>query len=160
MINLHKAIGIVFIILWIICKESGALLPEPRVNARVNGLTYSQDDLLQLRSSMPYGIQAPILPGEIRRRKRGRRGGVQTRVRKRPHRPPLPTIILANVRSLRKQMDELHAKCQVERTFKEACIISVTESFLDETVADSEVHLDGFTLFRADRTRAEVSLCT
>ncbi|CAM4491086.1 unnamed protein product [Leuciscus chuanchicus] len=73
-------------------------------------LTYSREDLLQLRSSI-WCKQKPAisLPPGIKLRRRGRRGGVRTRLRKRPFRPPLPSIILANVRSLRNKMDLLHA---------------------------------------------------
>ena len=40
-------------------------------------------------------------------RKRGRRGGVSVLFRKRTHRPPLPSILLSNVRSLRNKFNEL-----------------------------------------------------
>ncbi|KAJ8363033.1 hypothetical protein SKAU_G00118640 [Synaphobranchus kaupii] len=43
---------------------------------------------------------------------------------------------------------------RAERAYREACIIALTESWLDETVPDPEVHLDNFTIFRADRTKA------
>ena len=150
MIALHKVIWIALVILWII-KESGALLPEPRGN---NRLTYTWEKLLQLGSSMVCRIKPSIvLPAEIRPRKRGRRGGVRTRLRRRPFKPPLPSIILSNVRSLRNKMDLLHAKCLVERAYKEACIIAFTETWLNEAVTDAEVDLDNFTILRADRTR-------
>lgn len=43
-------------------------------------------------------------------------------------------------------LDLLHAKCLVERAFREACIIALTETWLDEDVPDSEVSLDNFTI--------------
>ncbi len=42
-----------------------------------------------------------------RRRKRGKRAGVLVRFRRRPLRPPLPTILLANVQSLDNKLCEL-----------------------------------------------------
>lgn len=40
----------------------------------------------------------------------------------------------------------------MERTFKEACIIALTETWLDEAVPDTKVELDNFTIFRAEWT--------
>lgn len=85
-------------------------------------------------------------------KKEGEMGDVTTRLRKRCFRPHLPSIILANVRSLRYKMDVLYAKCQVERAYKEACVIALTETCLDESVLDSSASLDGFTVIQADRT--------
>ncbi len=45
-----------------------------------------------------------------RRRKRGKRAGVLVRLRRRPLRPPLPTILLANVQSLDNKLCELRAR--------------------------------------------------
>ena len=94
MIALHKVIWIALVILWII-KESGALLPEPRGS---NRLTYTWEKLLQLGSSMVCRIKPSIvLPAEIRPRKRGRRGGVRTRLRRRPFKPPLQCLLLVTL---------------------------------------------------------------
>ena len=40
-------------------------------------------------------------------KKRGKRGGVLARLRKRYSRPPLPSVILSNVKSLQNKVDEL-----------------------------------------------------
>ncbi len=45
-----------------------------------------------------------------RRRKRGKRAGVLVRLRRRPLRPPLPTILLANVQSLDNKLCELRVR--------------------------------------------------
>ncbi len=45
-----------------------------------------------------------------RRRKRGKRAGVLVRLRRRAFRPPLPTILLANVQSLDNKLCELRAR--------------------------------------------------
>lgn len=79
-------------------------------------------------------------------------GGVRTRLKKCRFRPHVPSIILANVRSLRYKMDMLHAKCWVERAYKEACVIALTETWLDESVLDSNASLEGFTVIQAGRT--------
>ncbi|GAA6215221.1 A disintegrin and metalloproteinase with thrombospondin motifs 17 isoform X1 [Lates japonicus] len=49
-------------------------------------------------------------------------------------------------------MDLLHARCRLERAFRDICIIALTETWLDESVLDEEVGLDNFTIIRSDRT--------
>lgn len=44
--------------------------------------------------------------------RRGRRGGVRVRMRRRGMRTPLPTITFLNVRSVRNKLDELSANCK------------------------------------------------
>ena len=116
-------------------------------------LTYSREELLPLRDSPPSNIKpTAALPPELRPRKRGKQGGIQSRIRRRPFKPPLPSIILANIRSLRNKMDMLHARCRLERAFRDICIIALTETWLDGSISDNEVTLDGFTIIRSDRT--------
>ena len=55
---------------------------------------------------LPAAIRATHT-GTRPQRKRGRRGGVRERLRRRNNRPPLPSIILSNVRSLTPKLDEL-----------------------------------------------------
>ncbi len=50
-----------------------------------------------------------------RRRKRGIRAGVLVRLRRRAFRPPLPTILLANVQSLDNKLCELRARISYEK---------------------------------------------
>lgn len=137
--EVFKTIWILTTIIWIIAGESCALTPE---QPSIKGLPYSWEELLQLRVCMP-GVMKPSvsLRPEIRQRKRGRSGGVRSCLRKRPFRPPLPSIILADI---------LHAKCRADRPFREGGILALTETWLN---ADAEVHLDSFTIFKADRTR-------
>ncbi|XP_060780915.1 uncharacterized protein LOC132888838 [Neoarius graeffei] len=79
---------------------------------------YSRDALLALRHKSPSLLPLPFLsdiPVELRRptrRKRGRRGGIRNRLRRRYTKPPLPVIILSNVRSLNNKIDDLrtHAR--------------------------------------------------
>ena len=47
------------------------------------------------------------LPSSLKKRKRGRRGGVRARLNKQKCRVSLPTVIFGNVRSLTKQYSEL-----------------------------------------------------
>lgn len=138
--------AILLAILWLICN-SFALQPD-------NGnwlLTYSRDELLVHRASLLSNTKPTVvLPSELRLRKRGKRGGTRCRVRKRPFKPPLPTILMSNVRSLRNKMDLLHARCHI---FRDICIIALSKTWLKESVSDAEVSLDNFTIIRSDRTR-------
>lgn len=51
-------------------------------------------------------------------------------------------------------MDLLHARCRLERAFRDICIIALSETWLDESVSDAEVSLDNFMIIRSDRSKA------
>ncbi len=63
-----------------------------------------------------------------RSRKRGKRAGVLVRLRRRAFRPPLPTILLANVQSLDNKLCELRARISYQRETRECCVICLTET--------------------------------
>lgn len=87
-----------------------------------------------------------------RSRKRGRRGGIRQRVRRRGNRPPLPSVVMGNVRSLRRKMEELRINAKVCYEYREAGIVALTETWLNQDIPDSLFELDGFSLVRSDRT--------
>ena len=74
------------------------------------------------------------------------------KVRKRGYRPPLPTLIIGNVRSLTNKMDELGTFCKHMHEYQESCLMAYTETWLNENTPDSVVELPNFSLIRADRT--------
>ncbi|KAK2187207.1 hypothetical protein NP493_175g02033 [Ridgeia piscesae] len=78
-----------------------------------------------------------------KKRKRGRRGGVKNRLRRRPAKPPLPSVVFANVQSLYNKIDELHAKCRYDNVYREACVMAFCETWLDSTRPDDDIILDG-----------------
>ncbi len=84
-----------------------------------------------------------------RRRKRGKRAGVLVRLRCRPLRPPLPTILLANVQSLDNKLCELRARISYQRETKDCCIICLTETWMSAVVPDSAIELTGFSVHRS-----------
>ena len=92
-----------------------------------------------------------------RRRRRGKRGGVLARLRQRTTRPALPSIILANVRSLRNKMDELSGHIEAKRDLRDCCAYFITETWLDDSIPDAAMTLQGFTIFRSDRLFTEVN---
>ncbi|KAI4900722.1 hypothetical protein NFI96_009191 [Prochilodus magdalenae] len=89
-----------------------------------------------------------------RRRKRGKRGGLHARLKARASRPPLPSLLLANVRSLENKLDELRARITSQREVRECCALIFSETWLSETVPDSAVQLETHSLHRGDRTAA------
>ncbi|KAK0150901.1 hypothetical protein N1851_007984 [Merluccius polli] len=103
-----------------------------------------------------YGTSGSSTNARRRRtRKRGRRGGLRERARRPLSRVPLPSIILANMQSLRNKSDELQAHVRHQHEFKEACILALTETWLGETDSDAGIALDGFSApFRMDRVAA------
>ena len=141
-----------------------------------SSFSYDRDYLLKLRPSngeIPnFALKARNLIDEIlakpeepgqsnrthshrqrptRRRRRGCRGGALVRLRKRMSRAPLPSIMLANVRSLRNKMDELIGHIDAKRDYRDCNVFSFTETWLDSSTPDTVVSAPGFALFRADR---------
>ena len=69
-------------------------------------IQYTPDQLLLMRGEMnfPYFDYKQLrhaIPFELLRRKRGKRLGIQVKLRQRGHRIPLPTVIFGTVRSNR-----------------------------------------------------------
>ncbi|KAM3588082.1 uncharacterized protein V6R79_020814 [Siganus canaliculatus] len=122
-------------------------------------LTYSRSYLLELSHQLPeqpsplltHRIPCEILrdykPKRIRR-KRGSRGGVRNRVRRRGSRLPLPAITLSNVRSLRNKTEKLSTLLKFDRDYQQSSLFCFTETWLTE---DAELQLDGFEIIRFDR---------
>jgi hypothetical protein len=90
------------------------------------------------------------LPPKMRWRKRGKSGGVRKRLRRQKHRPYMPTTIMGNVRSLSNKMDELSGCVKFLGNFRDASIISFTETWLTDRHNDENLCLDGFKLIRGD----------
>ncbi|XP_071852105.1 uncharacterized protein [Apostichopus japonicus] len=91
------------------------------------------------------------LPYEMRRRKRGKAGGVRKRLKTRKFKPFLPSIIMGKVQSLGNKMDELYGNVRFIQDFKHISLMSFTETWLNETVTDDCVNKNGFKLVRGDR---------
>ncbi|KAK7907136.1 hypothetical protein WMY93_015748 [Mugilogobius chulae] len=120
-------------------------------------------DTTTLLADLPEELKNPgtyhpryegIKSGEKKRgpRRRGRRGGVRQRLRRRGSRPPLPSVILCNVRSLKNKIEELRLLTGTCFEYRESCLLTVTETWLHPDVPSSLVELNGFALVRADRS--------
>ena len=84
----------------------------------------------QLSADLPMELQRPPRTsgrdedgGKPRRqrRRRGRPGGVRKRLRRRGNKPPLPSLILVNARSLRNKMDELKLYTRNCNEYRKSC---------------------------------------
>ena len=139
------------------CGKSAGTLPTPvgiLPEIRAHGAAH-WETLAEVRAGKRGwegdGQAWPSRPGDNRQllagrvRKRGRRGGVRQRLRRRGlRRLPLPPIILGNVQSLRNKIDELQANVECIRDYKNACVIALTETWLKEQDMGQDYEIDGF----------------
>lgn len=86
-----------------------------------------------------------------RTRKRGKRGGLSVRLRANPCKPAVPSVLLANVRSLDTKMDYISIWRSLQRGVRDCCVFVFTETWLTDKIPDSGIELEGLTLHRADR---------
>ncbi|XP_045573048.1 transcription initiation factor TFIID subunit 9 isoform X2 [Salmo salar] len=92
--------------------------------------------------------QTPLICVKRRWRKRGRRAGCL--LRRRSNKPPLPSILLANVQSLDNKIDELRGRLNYQENIKNCNILCFTESWLNDV--NINIQLAGYTMYRQDRT--------
>ncbi len=90
-----------------------------------------------------------------RKQKRGKCGGIRARIAANPHKPAIPTIVLANVRSLYNKLDYIRLLRSTQRTVRDCCAFVFTETWLNNSVPDSAIQLDQLTCYRVDRALVE-----
>lgn len=132
-------------------------------------LTYTRDFLIQLRPQSELRTFRPaptdyfpmeILSGystnqhnsdcktcKVKVNKRGsKKGGVRARLKRETHKQrALPSVILANVRSLRNKLDELQACVKHMHEYRTASVLAFTESWLNNSDENIMLHIDGFS---------------
>lgn len=86
-----------------------------------------------------------------RKQRRGRRGGLRAKLKLTPHRLPLPSIFLANVRSLANKMDEIRLSITNNRRIMDSNVMIFTETWLNNSCPDNAIELAGRHTHRADR---------
>ena len=135
-------------------------------------ITYSRVELLDIRATSTYQHydqeynfptdplfgppprtmdRIPVGDPKQRRRRKGRRSGLLVRLHRRAHRPPLPSIILANVQSLDNKVDEIQARVSFQRDIRD-CNILFHETWLTWDTLES-VQPPGFFTQRTDRNK-------
>ena len=123
------------------------------IKLNVNIVRYSPRFLKAIRPAIVNTPQLQYdIPCDIKPRKRGRRGGVRARTRRRHTKPFLPIIVSGNARSLNNKLDELTANCRYLYQYREASLICISESWFSEETDSSSINIPNFELFRNDRT--------
>ncbi|KAK1889582.1 Imidazoleglycerol-phosphate dehydratase [Dissostichus eleginoides] len=105
----------------------------------------------------PWIVFGPVKQRRRRRerkQKRGCRAGLLARLRNRPHRPPLPSLFLANARSIVHKMDELEVLLAANTNVRDCCVMIITESWLHSWIPDAAVQLPGRSTHRYERNSA------
>ena len=138
-------------------------------------ITYDRQTLLGIRNqfSLPYVDTSPdnkpAFPAEIlqptdgtheenkpksrARKHRGRRAGIRNRLRSKANRPPLPSILLANVQSLVNKLDDLRARIAFQRDIRDCNVLCFTETWLSPSIPDHSITpAEHFSIARMDRT--------
>ena len=141
-------------------------------------ISYSREDLLDIRATSTHHHynqeydfpeadpvfcppprtmdRIPASKPKQRRRKRGRRSGLLVRLRRRAHRAPLPSILLANVQSLDNKVDETRARVAFQRDIRDCNVkrlLHFTETWLTRDTLLESVQPAGFFTHRADRNK-------
>ena len=138
-------------------------------------ITYSREELLDIRatSTHQHYYQEYDFPeadplfgppprtmdrfpaGDPKQRcsRRGRRSDLLVRLCRRAHRPPLPSILLANVQSLDNKVDEIRARVAFQRDIRDCNILWFTETWLTRDTLSESVQPPGFFTHSADRNK-------
>ncbi len=106
-------------------------------------------------ASEPFVCNARFVQPRRRKRsrRRGKRAGILVRLRRRAFRPPLPTILLANVQSLDNKLCELWVRISYQRETSDCCVICLTETWMFAMVPGSAIKLKGFSVYLSNRTK-------
>lgn len=81
----------------------------------------------------------------MKKQKRGKRGGIRARLAASPHRPAIPSITLANVRSLDNKLDCIRLLRTSSKTVSECCVFVFVETWLNDSVPDRAIQLARLT---------------
>ncbi len=132
-----------------------------------NTISFTRDELLNIRQNTPQNLLpdfdhsdvlldivaggAAVLFRRWSTCRRGKRAGALVKLRQHGLRTPLPSIHLANLLSLPNKTDELLLLSQTNRDFSNSAALCFTETWLNDTIPDSVLHLPNFQLIRSDR---------
>lgn len=93
---------------------------------------------------------AAVLLKRFQACRRGKRADALVKLRQRRFWTVLPSIHLANRHSLPNKIDKLIMLSQTNRDFLHSAALCFTETWLNDTIPDNKLHLQGYQLFRAD----------
>ena len=143
--ELSKKCFVLFLIVFVLIRGSNGQDIAGLIELICNNMA----DLMALRSS-PL-VQRPTtmkLPSELKVRKRGKKGGVKARTKRRGFRPVFPTIAISNARSLNHKTDELHARVIYDSFRNSFSLMCFLETWFK---GPKQMDIDRFELVRGDR---------
>ncbi len=127
-----------------------------------NTIGLTRDELLNIRQNTPQNLLpdfnysdvllnvvvggAAVLIKRFRTRRRGKR----VKLRQSGFRTALPSIHLANLRSLPNKMDKLLLLSRINKDFSNSAALCFTETWLNDAIPDCTLSLPDFQRFRAD----------
>lgn len=77
-----------------------------------------------------------------RKQKRGKCGGIQSRLAANPHKPAIPTNLLSNMRSLDNNLDHVWLLWSTLKSAREYCVFVFVETWLNNSIPDSVIRAD------------------
>ncbi|KAI4905306.1 hypothetical protein NFI96_022731, partial [Prochilodus magdalenae] len=119
---------------WTLLHKIGNLLDKFRQSCNTSSHRHHPHEGPEPTTSSEYAY--PRIALRRRRRKLGKRGGLHARLKACASRPPLPSLLLANVRSLENKLDELRARITSQREVRECCALIFSETWLSEIRGD------------------------
>ncbi|XP_072359770.1 uncharacterized protein [Scyliorhinus torazame] len=130
-------------------KSRGLTGPQKCPPGDPKSTTRAQDP--STKSGVSHQIPGPPKSSQPPR-KRGKRGGLQVRLKQHGFKSPLPSIFLANIQDIESKMDELKTRLTSQREVRDCCVLCFTETWLTPASQDCAIQPDGFSLHRMDRT--------
>ncbi len=130
-------------------------------------ISFTRDELLNIWQNTPQNLLPDfdysdvlldiVVGGAValvkcfRTRRQGKRAGALVKLHQRGLRTLLPSIHLANLRSLPNKTDKLLLLSRTNKDFSNSAALCFCETWLNDAIPDSVLHLPNFQLIRADR---------
>ncbi len=123
----------------------------------IPAISFTRDELLDIRKYTPPDISPDFFYSDVlldivvggaavlfrcfRTRRRGKRAGALVKLRRRGLRTLLPSIHLANLRSLPNKTDKLLLLSRLNKDFSNSAALCFMETWLNGAILDSALHL-------------------
>ncbi len=132
-----------------------------------NTISFTRDELLNIRQNTPQNLLpdfdyldvlldwivdggAIALVKRFRTCRWGKRAGALVKLLQRGLRTPLPSIHLVNLHSLPNKTDKLLLLSWTNKDFSNSAALCFMETWLNDTIPDSVLHLPNFQLSRSN----------
>ncbi len=131
----------------------------------IPAISFTRDKLLDIQKNTPPNISPVFIYSDVlldtvvggvavlfrryRMRRRGKRASALVKLKQRGFQTALPSIHLANLRSLPNKTGELLSR--TNKDFSNSAALCFTETWLNDAIPNSALHLSNFQLIRSDR---------